>query len=132
LSSIREEYPLVNRGQTTEAMDLPRMDYHYVPTYDHHRPRTNSKNKFLDNLLKRSTSRGSRNSIRSPSASATVADVDHPNPGGKKHLLLLAEQINDLTLDAAPDCAEQTTSSADIFSKTKVWMGKYLKKGCSY
>jgi hypothetical protein len=27
---------------------------------------------------------------------------------------------------------EQTTSSAHNFSKSKVWMGKYLKKSCSY
>jgi hypothetical protein len=27
---------------------------------------------------------------------------------------------------------QQTTSSAHIFSKTKAWIGKYLKKSCSY
>jgi hypothetical protein len=27
---------------------------------------------------------------------------------------------------------EQTTSTALIFSKIKVWVGKYLKKSCSF
>jgi hypothetical protein len=27
---------------------------------------------------------------------------------------------------------EQTTSSAPVFSKTKEWVGKYLKKSCSF
>jgi hypothetical protein len=32
----------------------------------------------------------------------------------------------------ADDRLEQATSSAPIFSKIKVWMGKYLKKSCSF
>jgi hypothetical protein len=38
----------------------------------------------------------------------------------------------DVCINSFTSRLEQTTSSPHIFSKTKVWMGKYLKKSCSF
>ncbi|XP_064628250.1 bestrophin-2-like isoform X2 [Lineus longissimus] len=100
MSSIREEYPMVDRRQTSDAMDLPNPVYNHRPDYEGNsqsRPRANSKNRFLDSL-KRMGSRGSGHSVRSPTST-----VDHPHPGGSYVSVTTTTPMQTPTTPMSPD-----------------------------
>jgi hypothetical protein len=49
-----------------------------------------------------------------------------------KQILTRTAESNEIHFNSFNPGLEQTTSPAPVFSKTKLWMGKYLKKSCSF